>query len=151
MFRTCKTSSLTIPHDRIRLFRRLDVIEEPPDYRILSQTTESQMRTRCLLHFSTVFFPGLTDFVSMSKRVLSLRTTLVKKSVPYTVMRRQYINNNKKEEEEEEFYNDRMVACREECTYPSYSVSGSSGFPKDRCRYLSSSGGKRRNCQHVSK
>ena len=54
----------------------------------------------------------------MSKRVLSLRTTLVKKSVPYTVMRRQYINNNKKEEEEEEFYNDRMVATLTSSDHP---------------------------------
>ena len=54
----------------------------------------------------------------MSKRVLSLRTTLVKKSVPYTVMRRQYINNNNKKKEEEEFYNDRMVATLTSSDHP---------------------------------
>ena len=52
----------------------------------------------------------------MPKRVLSLRTTLVKKSVLCTVMRRQYINMKKKEEEE--FYNGRMVAAITSSDYP---------------------------------
>ena len=54
----------------------------------------------------------------MPKRVLSLRTTLVKILVPYTVVRRQYISMKKEKEDEKEFYNGRMVAAITSSDYP---------------------------------